>query len=144
MIIQVKNDITFQVEQSPSDMMWYVSAYNQTGGREFRSWWGTATKENAMLQFWTSFDVLIYDHETHATYDKDTFVGKRAGYIMKKFTRSGLTLALGLGLALGLASAWITLMWQRDFNMVVLNFFIGWGLGFGVIAILEKNRKMKS
>ena len=76
MMIQTRDDITFQVEQSPTDLLWYVRAYNRTGGRELSSWFGTATKESALTQFWNSFDVLIYDHDTHATFDKDTFSHK--------------------------------------------------------------------
>jgi hypothetical protein len=73
MLISVTTSIIFQVEQDKKDKLWYIRAYNETGGMEITSWWGQDSKIKAINQFWSSFDVLIYDHETHKTYDKDDF-----------------------------------------------------------------------
>lgn len=61
----------WHVEKSPNDMLYYIRCYNETGGMELTTWYGYATKQNAIESFHLEWDYDIYDPETKTTIKKE-------------------------------------------------------------------------
>lgn len=61
-ILNLMESLHYSLHQDKKDGLWYVVGVNQTGGWEFRTWWGQDDEIKAVNQFQATFPFPVWDN----------------------------------------------------------------------------------